>query len=188
MSWPVLGIFQLWTCYPAIIRFAFGKEKNTKPLSQHMLDTEFCVVAFGLTGAPGTFQGAMNTTLQPLLRRRAIVFFDDILIYSKTMEDRLDHLRKVLSLLAKDQWHIKLSKCKFAQTSIAYLGHIISESGVATDPAKIDAVVSWPTSTNVKELRSFLGFTGFYRRFVKHYAIVAGHLSSEEAVTVSLDV
>jgi len=136
------------------------------------------VVAFGLTGAPGTFQGAMNMTLHPLLRRCVIVFFDDILVYSKTLEEHLQHLRQVFQLLAQDQWHIKLSKCKFGQTSIAYLGHIIGENGVATDPAKIVAVASWPTPSNIKELRSFLGFAGFYRRFVQHFAIIAKPLTA----------
>jgi hypothetical protein len=80
--------------------------------------------------------------------------------------------------LDRDQWHIKLSKCQFLQTEISYLGHIISAQGVSTDPAKIDAVVTWPTPTNVKELRSFLGFAGFYRRFVRHYAIISKPLTS----------
>jgi hypothetical protein len=120
----------------------------------------------------------MNTTLKPLLHRCAIVFFDDILIYSKTFEEHIDHLHKIFSLLAEDQWHIKLSKCRFFQIEIAYLGHIISERGVSTDPAKIEAVVTWPTPTNVKELRSFLGFTGFCHWFVHHYAIISKPLTS----------
>jgi len=90
------------------------------------------VVAFGLLGAPGTFQGAMNTTLKPLLRRCTIVFFDDILIYSSMLEEHIEHLWQVFTLLANDQWHIKLSKCKFVQTEISYLGHIISAQEVAT--------------------------------------------------------
>jgi len=78
-------------------------------------------MSFGLTGAPGTFQGAMNTTLHPCLRKFALVFFDDILIYSKSLEEHLQHIRIVFQLLTKDQWHLKLSKCVFAQTSISYL-------------------------------------------------------------------
>jgi len=136
-------------------------EEHKIAFSTHTGHYEFEVVAFGLSGAPGTFQGAMNCTLKPCLRRCAIVFFDDILIYSKSFEEHIEHLWQVLSLLAQDHWHIKLTKCKFAQTQIAYLGHIISAEGVATDPAKIEAVVNWPTPTSVKELRSFLGFAGF---------------------------
>jgi hypothetical protein len=94
-------------------------------------------MAFGLTGALGTFQGAMNSTLAPGLRKFVVVFFNDILVYSRTFEEHLDHLTQVFQWLAKDQWKIKLSKCKFAQREIFYLGHIISERGIATDPAKI---------------------------------------------------
>lgn len=159
------------------IRLREGEPPKTA-FSTHVGHYEFRVVAFGLSGAPGTFQGAMNQTLKPLLRRCAIVFFDDILIYSKSFEEHIEHLRQVFALLAKDQWHIKLSKCNFARSEISYLGHVISERGVATDPAKIEAVVSWPTPTNVKELRNFLGFAGFYRRFVRHYAIVSKPLTA----------
>jgi hypothetical protein len=120
----------------------------------------------------------MNSTLKPLLRRCAIVFFDDILIYSSTFEDHVEHLQQVLSLLAKDHWHIKLSKCKFAKTEVSYRDHIVSAQGVATDPAKIDAILSWPTPRNVKELRNFLGLLGFYRCFVKNYAIISKPLTT----------
>lgn len=113
---------------------------------------EFHVTAFGLTGALATFQGAMNCTLKPLLRQCALVFFDDILIYSDTWEHHLKHLEHVLQLLLQDHWQVKLTKCTFAKQEIAYLGHIISKVGVATGPAKVEAVVSWPTPTNSKEL------------------------------------
>jgi hypothetical protein len=94
-------------------------------------------MAFGLTSAPNTFLGAMNNTLQPVLRKCALVFFDDIQIYSKTFEDHLVHLQIVLQLFMRDQWKVKPTKCEFSQTQIAYFGHIISEQGVATDPSKI---------------------------------------------------
>jgi len=87
-------------------------------------------------------------------------------------------LHQVLSLLEKDQWHIKLTKCKFAQSQIAYLGHIISSEGMAIDPAKIKAVASWPTPMSVKELRSFLGFAGFFHHFMKHYAVISKPLTA----------
>lgn len=120
----------------------------------------------------------MNSTLAPLLRKCVLVFFDDILVYSPSLEEHLCHLRLVLELLAKDKWQVKLSKCSFAQQQLAYLGHIISGKGVATDPAKISAIVQWPVPSFVKELRSFLGLAGYYRKFVKHFAVLAKPLTS----------
>jgi len=107
------------------IRLAPGDEHKTA-FQTHWGQFEFNVMAFGLTGAPNSFQGAMNTTLFSLLRKCVIVFFDDILIYSSTYEEHLQHSEQVFDLLSKDQWLVKLSKCKFAQQSIAYLGHVLT--------------------------------------------------------------
>lgn len=84
----------------------------------------------------------------------------------------------VLELLRKDHWQIKLSKCKFAQQQLAYLGHVISAAGVSTDPEKIKAVAKWTSPTNVKELRSFLGLAGYYRRFVRNFGVIAKSTTS----------
>lgn len=154
------------------VRLKPGEEFKTA-FQTHHGQFEFLVMAFGLCGAPGTFQGAMNTTLAPLLRKCVIVFFDDILIYSATFEEHLTHLQKVLSLLQQDNWFVNISKCKFAKREISYLGHVISASGVATDQTKIEVILSWPTPINVKELRSFLGLAGYYRKFVRHFAVLA---------------
>lgn len=138
------------------IRLAPGEEHKTA-FQTHWGHFEFTVMAFGLTGAPNTFQCAMNTSLRPLLRKCVLVFFDDILVYSRSFEDHLQHLQQVFQLLHKDQWQIKLYKCTFAQQRIAYLGHVISPSGVSTDPNKVAAIEQWITPKNVKELHSFLG-------------------------------
>lgn len=158
------------------IRMKAGDEYKTV-FQTHFGQFEFLVMAFGLTGAPGTFQAAMNTTLAPYLRKFVLVFFDDILIYSKSYEEHLCHIRMVFEFLVRDQWKIKLSKCAFAQRQIAYLGHIISEKGVGTDPQKIAAITDRPTPPNVKELRSFLGLTGYYRKFVKNFSILSKPLT-----------
>ena len=134
-------------------------------------------MAFGLIGAPNTFQGAMNTTLHPLLCRCALVFFDDILVYSHTLEDHIQHLRQVFTLLARDQWKVKISKCRFAQQSISYLGHIVSHNGMSTDPSKIESIQQWPQPQNIKELRSFLGLASYYRKFMQHFATLARPLT-----------
>jgi hypothetical protein len=108
----------------------------------------------------------MNTTLAPLLRRYALVFFDDILIYSRTFEEHLVHLCAVFELLRQDHWLVKRSKYVFSQRQLRYLGHIISESGMVTDLAKVSVVLQWPPPSSVEELRSFLGLAGYYMRFV----------------------
>jgi hypothetical protein len=92
------------------IRLAPGEEFKTA-FQTHNGHYEFKVMAFGLSGAPGTFQGAMNDTLSPLLRKCVLVFFDDILIYSKTLEDHLLHLRQVLAILLRDNWQVAFKMC-----------------------------------------------------------------------------
>lgn len=153
-----------------------GEEFKTA-FQTHLGQYEFRVMAFRLTGAPGTFQGMMNSTLSPGLRKFVIVFFNDILVYSASLEDHVQHLRQVFEWLRADQWFLKLNKCSFAQRSIAYLGHVVSNSGVATDPSKIQEVLDWPPPSNLKELRGFLGLAGYYRKFIKHFAILSKSLS-----------
>nr|GEW12741.1 hypothetical protein [Tanacetum cinerariifolium] len=106
---------------------------------------EFLVMPFGLTNAPSTFQSLMNTVFKPYLRKFVLVFFDDILVYSKNKE---------------------------------YLGHIITEEGVSTDPTKIQAMGSWPIPQTVRQLRGFLGLTGYYRKFIKNYAWISKPLTN----------
>jgi hypothetical protein len=108
------------------IRLKPGEAYKTA-FQTHTGNYEFRVMAFGLTSAPAIFQMAMNTTLAPLLRKCVLVFFDDILIYSKSYEEHVMHVKQVLELLARDQWKVKLSKCSFAQRKITYLGHVISQ-------------------------------------------------------------
>lgn len=158
------------------IRLAPGEEHKTA-FQTHWGQFEFNMMVFGLTGAPNSFQGAMNSTLQSLLRKCVLVFFDDILIYSATYEEHIQHLAQVFELLSKDQWLVKLSKCKFTRQSIAYLGHVVSANGVSTDPSKIEVVSSWPIPKDIKELHSFLGLAGYYRKFVQHFAIIARPLT-----------
>ena len=108
----------------------------------------------------------MNLTLGPLLRKCVLVFFDDILIFSRTYEEHVQHVRQVLELLHRDKWQVKMSKCVFSQRQVKYLGHVISADGVATDPAKVQVVLDWPAPTSAKDLHSFLGLAGYSHRFV----------------------
>jgi hypothetical protein len=154
------------------IRLQVGEEHKTA-FQTHMGHFEFRVMAFGLTGAPNTFLGAMNETLKPILRKCVLVFFDDILVYSPSFEAHVLHLQTVLQLLKDHQWKVKTSECEFAKNQVAYLGHVITAQGVATDPEKIKVIENWQTPTNAKELRSFLGLAGFYRKFVKNFGVIS---------------
>lgn len=126
----------------------------------------------------GICAGVMNEILQSFLTKFVLVFLDDILIYSPTWEAHIQHLKEVLLQLRKHQFYLKSSKCSFAQTTLEYLGHIISQEGVATDSTKTAAILNWPTPTTLTELRGFLGLTGYYKRFVKNYSIVAKPLTN----------
>jgi hypothetical protein len=107
-----------------------------------------------------------------VLHKCALVFFDDILIYSSSFNSHMQHLALVLRLLHKGQWKVKRSKCEFALASIAYLGHVISTQGVATNPSMIQVIEHWPTPTPIKALQSFLALVGFYGKFVEHFATI----------------
>lgn len=111
---------------------------------------EFMVMPFGLTNAPATFQMLMNTLFAALLRRGVLVFMDDILVYSRTLEDHVKLLKEVFEILHQNNFLLKRSKCSFAQPSVEYLGHVVSAAGVSTEPSKISAVKNWPTPVSVK--------------------------------------
>lgn len=128
---------------------------------------EFLVMPFGLTNASSTFQAEMNTIFKDLLRRSVLVFFDDILVYSSRWTKHMMHLQEVLQLLRNNHLFVKQSKCTSRTHQIEYLGHVIAAGEVKMDAAKIEGVPNWPTAKSVKELRGFLGLSGYYRRFIR---------------------
>ena len=138
---------------------------------------EFLVMSFGLTNAPAAFMDLMNRVFKPFLDRFVIVFIDDILVYSRSEEEHVEHLRIVLQTLREHQLYAKFSKCEFWLDSVAFLGHVVSREGIQVDPKKIEAVMDWQRPTTVTEVRSFLGLAGYYRRFVQDFSRIAAPLT-----------
>ncbi|KAL0153919.1 hypothetical protein M9458_050768 [Cirrhinus mrigala] len=131
---------------------------------------EFNRMPQGVTNAPSTFQRVMEKCMADINLREVLVFIDDIIVFSKDLEEHEERLLRVLRRLKEYGLKLAPEKCVFAQTSVRYLGHIVSDKGVQTDPDKVAAVKTWPVPRNLKELRSFLGFIGYYRRFVKDFS------------------
>eukprot|EP01018_Ginkgo_biloba_P024721 Gb_03958 [translate_table: standard] len=120
---------------------------------------------FGLTGAPSTFMRLMNTVLRPLIGKCVVVYLDDILVYSKSWPEHMQHLREVMDILRREKLFVNLEKCSFAQTELKYLGFVVSSEALKVDQEKVKAVLNWPTPMNAMELRSFYGLASFYRNF-----------------------
>jgi hypothetical protein len=143
----------------------------------HEKHYEFKVMPFRLMNAPTTFQATINQLFWPYLRKIVLVFFYDSLIYSKTWKVHMKHLEQVLSLLEKNQFYAKISKCSFGKKEVEYISHIISQ-GVKVDPSKIKAITEWPKPNNISKLRGFLGLTRYYLRFIKNYVHLTTPLSN----------
>jgi transposase InsO family protein len=137
---------------------------------------EWQVMPFGLCNAPATYQRMMQSILGGFIWRFCVCYIDDILVYSRSFEEHLDHLRLVLERLKQAGLLLKSTKCEFAQRQISFLGHIVSAEGIRTDPAKVVKVEKFPRPTNPTEVRAFLGLAGYYRRFIKDFARIAGPL------------
>ena len=130
-------------------------------------------VPFGLTNAPSTFQHLMESCLWDYHLKYCIIYLDDIIIFSKTPKDHIARLRMVFQKLDEAGLHLKPSKCEFFKDRLEYLGHIVSSQGIETNPKKIMAIVNWPQPKKVTQVRRFLGFCNYYRKFIKGYAQIA---------------
>ena len=127
---------------------------------------EYMVLPFGLSNAPSTFQSVINAILGPELHHCCLVYMDDIVVFSKNAEEHLTHLGMVLSKLQGAKLYAKLSKCRFALSSVKYCGHVVDKNGIMPDPDKVKVVVDWPTPADVHELRSFVGLAQYFRKFI----------------------
>lgn len=158
------------------IRLACEDEFKTA-FKTHQGMYEFKIMPFGLTNAPASFQSIMNRMLEKYWRKFVLVFMDDILIYNNSLEEHIQYLKLVFQTLSENKFFIKASKCEIAKPQLEYLGHLISRAGVATEPSKVVAMSSWPTPQTVKQLRGFLGLTGYYRRFIRQYGVISRPLT-----------
>jgi hypothetical protein len=117
---------------------------------------EFTVMSFGLTNAPAYFMYLMNKVFMEYLDKFVVVFIDDILVFSRNEEEHEEHLRLVLQKLQEHQLYAKFSKCDFWLREVSFLGHIITDRGIAVDPSKLQDVLNWNPPKNLPEIRSFL--------------------------------
>ena len=139
---------------------------------------EFLVMPFGITNAPSTFQGLMNSIFKPFLTKFVLVFFDDILIYRKSLEKHVQDVERVLELLKEQQLYAKPSKCFFGVKEVEYLGHIVSHEGVNVYPNKIKVMLDWSIPKTLKNITGFLGLTGYYCKFFQNYGIIETPLTT----------
>ena len=134
---------------------------------------QFNVMPFGLCNAPSTFERLMETVLRGMQWERAVLYLDDIIIFSENVEEHLERLKEIFQRLKAANLMLKPSKCHFFKQQVEFLGHIVSQRGVSTDPSKVEAVKEWPIPRRVRDVRAFLGLTGYYRRFIQNYGEIA---------------
>jgi hypothetical protein len=139
---------------------------------------EFTRMPFGLKNAPSTFQRLMNNVLTGLQGTQCFVYLDDIVIYASSLRDHELKLRNIFKRLSESNLKLQLNKCQFLRKEVLYLGHIISEQGVKPNPEKVKAIVEFPVPKNDKEVKSFLGLVGYYRRFIQNFSVITKPLTS----------
>ena len=134
---------------------------------------QFRVMPFGLCNAPATFERLMDRVLQGLRGSRCLVYLDDIISFGTTFDDLLDNLTLIFERLRSYGLQLKSTKCHLFQASVPFLGHVVGRSGLECDPRKIEDVKTWPVPDCLKSVRQFLGFVGYYRRFIPSFADLA---------------
>ena len=170
----LFSTFDLRSSYHQLPMHPESTDKTT--FITHRGAYRFRTMPFGLCNAGATFQRLMDLVLTGLNFEICLVYLDDIVLFSTTPEEHLGRLTQVLERLKQANLKLKPSKCRLMQKQVEFLGHVISGDGIATDPEKTRLVEEWPEPTNIKQLRGYLGLTGYYRRFVRDYAKIAAPL------------
>lgn len=160
-----------------LIRVASGDEWKTAFGTQLGL-YEYLVMPFGLANAPAHFQSFINHIYRDIIGVYVVVYLDDFLIFSNTVDEHVQHVTEVLTRLKKHRLFAKLSKCAFHTDTVEFLGYIIKPSGIEMDPEKVHTVREWPMPESIHDIQRFLGFANFYRRFIAHFARIAKPLTS----------
>ena len=148
---------------------------------------QYTVMPFGLTTAPATFESLIEKVLRGLQWEQCVLYLDDVISFGPTFEETFDSVEQIFQRFRWAKLKLKVSKCKFFQESVEFLGHVVSDRGISCDPKKIEAVVDWPTPTCVKEVRSFLGFCSYYRSFVQGFSHQAAPLHELTKKTVKFE-
>ena len=134
---------------------------------------EFNCMSFGLTNAPATYQRLMENYLAEYNLKICCIFIDDIIVYGRTYEEHLKNLQLIFQRTREANLKLCPNKCEFFKRKVKYIGHVVSEEGVEIDPSKTEKVVNWPTPTSPEDVRRFLGFVGYYRRFIKDFSKIS---------------
>lgn len=159
------------------VRIRQGDEWKTA-FSMNTGHYQYKVMVYGLSGVPSVFQSFINDVLRDMLGKYVIAYIDDILIYSKSYPEHVNHVKAVLAKLRENQLFVKGEKCQFHVSTVRFLGYVISTDGVVMEEEKVSVIRNWPKPLKVKELQRFLGFANFYRRFIRNFSTIAAPLTS----------
>ena len=160
-----------------LVRIREGDEWKTA-FNTHLGHFEYLVMPFGLTNAPAVFQALVNDVLRDMLNNFVVVFLDDILIFSKSEEEHRTHVRAVLQRLLENKLFVKAEKCEFHKQTVEFLGHILERGVVKADPKKVQTVLDWERPADRTQLRRFLGFANYYRKFIRNFSQIASPLNA----------
>jgi hypothetical protein len=159
------------------IRMKLGDEWKTAFKTKFGL-YEWLVMPFGLTNAPSTFMRLMNEVLRSFIGKFVVVYFDNILIYSKSLDEHIEHLRAAFGALREARLFTNLEKCTFCTDRVTFVGYVVTPQGIEVDEVKIEAIKSWPIPATLTQLRSFLSLAGFYRCFMGDFSTIAAPLNN----------